>query len=276
VLSTDGGAEFGGVFTAELATRGIGHALKDGPNSISIVDRGIQNLKVMLAKMMSSRRGTWQQLLQPAVQAVNKTPKDVLHHEAPADVLESDDVTFMLLQDNARKITHNVKLLETRKARLLLHGGMRTPTAGKSFKRGHEASYKDKGTIDHFEGSEAVQADGARIDVKHLKAVDLNSTEVVPRFGLKSNSVKINNQRRDSAEIYALSLEFLAGKERDSLINLARFLKERLRLATDTLAQIFRKTKLSLIDTLRLNPRFEVEENNRWVRRAPPGAPAPA
>jgi len=42
VLTTDGGAEFSGVFADEVKNRGKAQRAKDGPNSISIVDRTIQ------------------------------------------------------------------------------------------------------------------------------------------------------------------------------------------------------------------------------------------
>ena len=47
-------------------------------------------------------------LVEVAVDALNKTPKEqVLHGEgAPEEVREDAYVRFMLLQDNAKKLTH--------------------------------------------------------------------------------------------------------------------------------------------------------------------------
>ena len=140
VLTTDGGGEFSGVFEAEVKKRGIALRTKDGQNSISVVDRTIQGLKMTLARMMATQKGTWQQLLGKAVNAINDTPKEVLHHESPAEVSSNPEVKFMLLQDNASKIRHNSELLNTRRDRLTDAGAMRAPLPNKSFKRGAEAT----------------------------------------------------------------------------------------------------------------------------------------
>jgi hypothetical protein len=95
VLSTDGGLEFTGVFAEELKRRGIAQKLKDGKNAIAIVDRSIQSLKLVLAKMMATQAGSWQKLLGKAVKAINDTPKEVLHHEAPSEVLDNPEVSFI-------------------------------------------------------------------------------------------------------------------------------------------------------------------------------------
>ena len=54
--------------------------------------------------------------LDEAVKAYNETPHSTLHGETPADVLHSPEATFMLMQDNARKMQHNANLLRDRKA----------------------------------------------------------------------------------------------------------------------------------------------------------------
>jgi hypothetical protein len=267
VLSTDGGLEFSGAFAAELKRKGIAHKIKDGTNSISIVDRAVQSLKKVLARMMATQKGSWQQLLGKAVKATNDTPKEVLHHESPAEVLSNPDVKFMLLQDNSRALRHNAVLLDTRKARLEGAGAMRTPMPGKSFKRGHEPTYGAVKQLRAIEGSVAVAQDGTRIDVKHLKAVNEDSTDVTARFGVKENSVKVATQKRHLEVIAALTIAFLAGKERVSLKALSTFLKAQLRTATEKLDRILGKVKLSLVNALRLFPSLEIVDS-RYVKAA--------
>ena len=267
VLTTDGGLEFSGAFETEVKKRGIALRLKDGKDAIAVVDRTIQSLRLTLAKMMAVQKGTWQQLLGKAVNAVNDTPKETLHHESPAEVSTNPEVKFMLLQDNAGKIRHNIQLLSKRKDRLTSAGGVRAPEAGKSFKRGTEATYGKVKQLQDIEGSTAIAQDGVRIDVKHLKAVNENSTDVTARFGNKENSVRVAKQIKAVEVIVALSLAYMAGKERVNLETLRKFLKDQLRTATVNLEGILRKTKLSLGDALRLDTEIKIT-NGRWVSAA--------
>jgi len=264
VLTTDGGGEFSGAFEAEVKKRGIALRLKDGKNAIAVVDRTIQGLKATLAKMMATQKGSWQQLLGKAVDAVNDTPKEVLHHESPAEVSTNPEVKFMLLQDNASKIRHNAALLNTRKERLNSSGAMRAPLPNKSFKRGTEATYGGVKQLRDIEGSVAIAQDGSRIDVKHLKAIDEDSTDVTARFGNKENSVRVAKQKKEVEVIVALTLAYMAGKGRVNLETLRKFLKDQLRTATVNLEGILRKTKLTLGDALRLSTNIVITDG-RWV-----------
>jgi hypothetical protein len=263
VLTTDAGLEFSGAFAAEAKSRSIALRLKDGKNAIAVVDSAIGVLRLKLAKMMATQKGTWQQLLGKAVNAVNDTPKPVLHHESPAEVKSNPEVKFMLLQDNASKIHDNIKLLNSRKDQLAAGGAMRAPVNTKLFKKGTEATYGKVKQLREFDGSVAVAQDGTRIDVKHLKAVNENSTDVTARFG-QGTSVKVAKQIKDSEVIVALTLAYIAGQERVNLETLRKFLKDRLRRATVNLEGILRKTKLTLAQTLRLGTNIKVTDS-RWV-----------
>ena len=66
------------------------------------------------------------------------------------------------------------------------------------------------------EGSVAVAQDGTRIDVKHLKAANENSTEVTARFGNKDNSVKVATQKKQVEVLIALTLAFFGQPRRAS------------------------------------------------------------
>jgi hypothetical protein len=102
---------------------------------------------------------------------------------------------------------------------------MRAPLPGKSFKRGHEETYSGIKQLHSINGSVALAQDGTRIDVKHLKPVSEISSEVTARFGLKANSLKAANQRKDVEVLVALTLAFSVGKERASLAALTTCLK---------------------------------------------------
>jgi len=197
--------------SSRLESRGIALRLKDGQNSISIIDKAVQGLKMTLARMMASQKGRWQQLLGKEVNAVNDTPKPVLHHESPAEVSSNPEVKFMILQDNAVQIHHNIQLLNARRDRLTSAGDMRAPLADKSFKKGTQATYGKVKQLRDIEGSVAIAQDGSRIDVKHLKPVDENSTDGTERLG-KGNSVKVAKQMKEVEIIVALTLAYIAEK----------------------------------------------------------------
>jgi len=270
LISVDGGAEFKGkLFLEFMHELDVALRLKDGPNTLAPGDRAIQSLKLTMAKMMATQRGSWQAMLPRAVAALNKTPKTVLHNTAPEDVEDEDQVKFMLLQDAARGVVHNKEVLQKRRETLAKAGAFRAPAEGlerKTFKRGNDATYGAKKELDHIEGSTAVATDGTRIDVKHLKPVDPESTGAVARLGDMSEAKSTVKRRADAQPIRALTRAFLRHKERESLNALAAHLKYRLRAATLTYEQILAKTKLKLVGVLRLYPTvFEVDQG-RYVK----------
>jgi hypothetical protein len=269
VLTADGGGEFQGAFAAMLEKEGIAFRLKDGRNTLASADRSIASLKITLARMMATREGTWKKLLQQAVEALNNTPKSVLHNEAPAQVEENDEVQFMLLQESARNFEHNKKVLARRTKDLKDAGSFRAPLEGlerKTFKRGNDASYGAVKRLESIEGSTAIATDGSRSDVKHLRAVQEESTEVTARLGDQSETQTTMKKRRDAETLRAMSVAYLTGKERDSIQKLATHLKTRLRAATLTFQQNLDKIKLrNLAAVLRLFPAlFELE--GQWVK----------
>jgi len=268
VMTTDGGAEFTADFAEELKDRKIAHRLKDGKNSIAVVDRAVGSLKLTLAKMMATRSGSWQVMLQDAVEALNKQPKAVLHNETPEQVSSNDQVQFMLLQDNARNLVKNKALNERRTKDLRDAGSFRAPAEGldrKTFKRGTDPSFGEKKTLQAIEGSTAVATDGTRIDVKHLKAVQGESTEVTARLGSMADAKSTVKKRGIAAPIRDAARAYIRTRENTSIQALAFHLKARLRTATQTYQQILDKTKSpSLAVLLRLFPAvFELE--GQWV-----------
>ena len=83
------------------------------PLQVAPEDREVHTRLETIAKMMAKKTGgTWIDFLDAAVKAVNDTPKnEVLHGEAPSAVLDSPEAVFMLMQDNARQMHYNAKLL---------------------------------------------------------------------------------------------------------------------------------------------------------------------
>ena len=258
VISSDQGLEFSGPVGQELKDRGIGHKLKDtlAKNELAVVDRIIQALKKTIARMMAKTKGgTWVNFLDDAVKAYNETPHSTLHGETPADVLQSPEATFMLMQDNARKMEHNAKLLRDRRAKLQEEGAFRAPRpeAVKKFKRGYQATYSEAKRISRFEGSEAIADDGVRIDVKFLKPVDAETAEAEPRRmgGNAQEDKKRQILQPIADELYAE----LEARDIWSMTAAAKYLRERLRYASETYDQLLKKARIMrLADLVRLFP----------------------
>ena len=135
-LSTDQGGEFAKLDDID----GVIHRTKvNGEiNSISVVDRRMQDLKRMLGKdagQTNQKFYDWQSKLASAVHALNDNPSSAVHG-APDDVGKDNIQSFMVMQDNANKFAHNQALTEKRKAALEAAGAYRPPIAdgGRSFK----------------------------------------------------------------------------------------------------------------------------------------------
>jgi len=258
VVSSDQGLEFSGPVEQELKDRGIGHWTKStlDKNALAVVDRIIQALKKTIARMMAKKPGgTWVSFLDEAVKAYNETPHSTLHGETPSDVLQSPEATFMLMQDNARKMQHNANLLRDRKARLQEEGAFRAPRpeAVKKFKRGYQATYSEAKRLNRIEGSEAIADDGLRIDVKFLKPVDAETAEAQPRRmgGNAQEDKKRQILQPVADELYAE----LEARDIWSMTAAARYLRERLRHATESYDQLLKKARVTrLADIVRLFP----------------------
>ena len=84
-------------------------------NGVAVVDRAIGLIRRKVAELEDDMPNSWGELVEVAVDALNKTPKEqVLHGSAPEEVREDADVRFMLLQDNADKLAHNDKVTQQR------------------------------------------------------------------------------------------------------------------------------------------------------------------
>ena len=148
VISSDNGAEFGGLVAQFLQHRGIVQKFKNvgDLNALGLLDRQIGLLKRKLGEMHGINSKSWAVNLPAALKALNSTPKPgVLHGAAPADIGRTDDeATFMLLQDQARAIQHNKRIMETKtKALTQGDGAFRPQIAITKFKRNYQATYGD-------------------------------------------------------------------------------------------------------------------------------------
>ena len=105
---------------------------------------------------------------------MNDTPKDVLHGEAPNDVNDNKEVSFMLLQDNARKIKRNNDIAHIKERALQSAGNtFRAPiTVDKAWtKRGFRSTYGPIVRATDITNGIITGSDTKRYELKQVKVV---------------------------------------------------------------------------------------------------------
>jgi len=261
VISSDNGNEFLGEVSAYLQGRGIAQRFKavGDMNALGVVDRAIQSIKQIIARMMVTSDGeSWVDVLPRATKAYNETPKGPLHGSAPSEVRGNPQVTFMLLQDNAQKAAHNERLKDKRVAALQDAGAFRAPLpeATSKFRRSFQPTYGDLKEVRSVKGSTVTAQDGTKVDVKRIKIVPAESSTAQGRFG--QNTAGPERKRQAAGAIIVQLQELLDGREQLSLTKASELLRERMRSEVENYDQVLRKAKAKLIDVIRLAPEIFV------------------
>ncbi len=177
VISSDGGAEFTKDVSEMLTRRGIVQRFKDAgdANALGVVDRQIGLLKRKLAE-----RGGWTpQNVQAAVKALNSTPKPgVLHGAAPEEVSEDPEVTFMLMQDQAKALQQNQKVADRKRTAVERTGTFRPQIALGKFKRNYQATYGDPEQVGSVGNGRVTSTAGNTYPLKQVKVVPANASRI--------------------------------------------------------------------------------------------------
>ena len=109
IISSDKGNEFSGSVDELLEDRNIIHRTKREKydvNVLAVVDRVIQNIKLRLSESLAEEPGEWAERLPDIITSYNKTSHETVH-DAPKEIGFNPIATFMVQQDNAKKIQHN-------------------------------------------------------------------------------------------------------------------------------------------------------------------------
>ena len=107
-ISSDRGNEMTGVVNRMLERKGIIHRAKtdkNDMNSLSIIDRVIQNLRKRLAENLAKSKGEWVQRLHVVTSQYNKTIHPTIR-SSPSEFGKNEQTEFMALADNAKKLRH--------------------------------------------------------------------------------------------------------------------------------------------------------------------------
>jgi len=199
------------------------------------------------------------------VAAVNATPKPgTLLGDAPDEVREDDEVKFQLQQRQARNFKHNQDLTQRRQAELDGTKTFRPQLAVAKFKRGHQATYGDVTKVRDIQGGIVTDTEGKRHDLKRIRIVPADSTGAEPNFG--DNTAGRARKRVKGAAILDLLEEELQGVEQLALSTAAIRLRARFKDSGQDYDDLLAATHGRLIDLIRLDGRFAVEERGTGVQ----------
>ena len=253
IIASDNGNEFKGPVSTLLEKRQIAQRFKavGDVNALGVIDRAIQTLKKTMAKIMADGRvRNWQDALKKAVASYNHSYHSTVH-DAPSDVRADPKVTFMNMQDNAKKLQHNQSLFDRRKVKLEQAGAFRAPLANstKQFKRGYQATYGDATKVKEVHGSTVVGENGVSINLKRVLPVPEGSTTATGRLG-EVNTTMADKKRAKTERVMRALYDFIGDKEKVSLVAAGRHLRQ----AIKDYDQLLGANKL--VDVIRLYPEF--------------------
>ena len=267
VISSDNGAEFQGDVSDFLAGLGIAQRFKavGDMNALGVVDWAIQTIKRKIAELAASSKQTWPALLPKAVSAVNSTPKPgTLLGDTPDEVRGDSDVRFQLQQRQARNFRHNQNMTQQRQAELDGTRAFRPQLAVGRFKRGHQATYGDVTRVRDIQGGIVTGTDGKRYDLKRIRIVPADSTGAEPNFG--DNVAGRARKKAKGAAILDLLEEELQGVDQLALSTAAIRMRARFKDSGKDYDDILASTRGKLIDLIRLDGRFTIEERGTGVQ----------
>ena len=278
-ITTDMGPEWTGQSANVMENEGVAHRDHDpaDANVTGVLDRAIQTLKRRLAQSLAGkgRSGPWPSRVAQVVKQYNDTYHPAIRDE-PAEFNDAGHQVkrFLAEQDNAKKLDHNQKLLEKRKARLEAEGAYRVPVGGlNKFRRSFYQSYSsDVKEVDRIKGSMVRDKDGESTDVKRIMAVNVFSGAA--EDGLRGRNPRIEKQKDILMPLVTALYAFLDPGERISTTAAAEEIKRA--VGDAAYRDAMRKAAFSgtsapkqgqLARALELFDEFEVEPGGRYVRR---------
>jgi len=268
VVSSDNGAEFQGEVSDFLEGRNIVQRFKavGDLNALGIVDRAIQTIKRKIAELATRSKRTWPDLLPQAVAAVNSTPKpNTLLGDAPEEVRGDTEVKFQLQQRQARNFKHNQTITQRRQAELDDSGQFRPPLAVTRFKRGHQTTYGDVTRVRDIRGGIVTATNGKQYGLKRVRIVPADSSGAQANFG-DNVAGPARKRAKGAAILNLLEEELQGGEEQLALSTVAIRLRARMKDSGQDYDEILASTRGKLIDLVRLDDRFSLEERGTGVQ----------
>ncbi len=199
-LSTDLGKEwFGPAFQAYLKDQGTVHRHKNlqQVNSIAVVDRGVQTLKMILANLQSTSDQGWSQLTKKATSIYNDREHSHLYGESPEDVSENKVVQYHLEAEAGDDVEHNNKKLRQKAGRLKEKGAFREPLDRNTWERIDQPKFGGEvHEVDGLKGANVEDEEGRSYPVRQVLAVPWTSADINVSDELVPGSRKREQQRQ--------------------------------------------------------------------------------
>ncbi len=257
IISTHDVLECKGPVSAYLTRRDIAQKFKDTAdvNGLGLIDKAIQSLKVRLAEATTVAGKTWVSELARTVNGFNNTPKSgILHGAAPKEVRGSEDIRFLLLQDQAKNMEHNRALTARRTAAIQDSGSFRAPVkvVNNTFTRSYQATYGAKKEAANVKAGTVTDTQGVKHSLKSIQVIPANSSEPGPSQLAAAKPVKKRIAGGNIAETLITILRRDGGPM--SLTRAATLLKEQLRQTGEDYDEALKKTGGRLVDLIRLSP----------------------
>lgn len=215
VVSTDDGGEYAN-FSTYLKEKGIGHKVHVADrdvNALAVLDRAVQDVKQRFTRILArTGKGDEKLKLEQAIKGHNNAHHGPIHG-SPNEVQKDPQLQFMNLQDNALKIDHNTRILQSRRIKLEAAGAFRKPLEGvikNPFRRGYDAKWGEVQTVQRVEGSTVVGQDGRRVDIKLVKAVPKETTQT---FDVHEESNRQERKREKLFSMMSALAEWLGARE---------------------------------------------------------------
>ena len=269
VLSTDAGREFDNdafqtlLKQSDIAWKSKGNA---SPNDIAVLDRAIQGVRKDIAsRLIESPNKQWSDVLNASLVAHNRSINSAVR-DAPADVAKEPILQFLLLSDNAKKLSHNNALAKKRVAKVQEAGAFRRPMKAKAFGRGFEAKWKDKVELEKVTDGTLVKAkdDERRIDVKSVLPVPV-ATDT--RRERRDRPGAMDRRRRDKSEdVIAVVDRFISVGKRRPLRNLGPYVRSE--MGSGVYDRTLQSINRNLAGLLELWPeKYELQDGNYYAKR---------
>ena len=271
-MYSDKGNEWTGPVQTLFEEKNVTHRSKTekyDAQATSVVDRVIQNLKKRLAESIAAEPGEWATRILSVTRAYNSTPHQTLHNEPPKEINSTNPIAnFMVTQDNAQKLQHNVDVLRIRKALLDNTKAFRRPLGGQqqgAFRRGFKQTWGDVEEVERVDGS-LVQprGGGEKVDIKRIMPVDAQSGNPEATFAQGDANIQ---RKMDAVWPLMIELYHWLGDDEKSMSKAATHLKNEFSL--ETYLQYLRKGRFNhLSDAVRLFEEVQLTQGGFYIKQA--------
>jgi hypothetical protein len=260
-----------------LAEKNAVHTYKrdQQPNAIAIVDRSIQSLKAIIAKLQIDSQLGWSQLTKKAEGILNSREHSSLMGASPEDVAEDTVpvIEYQLEKEAGEKMKKNNEAWRKNTAKLRSDGGFREMQKRSNWPRIDEPRYKaGVNKVGEFSGANVTNTRGQSFPVKDILPVPADSQDVVINDELFPNSGRREEQKRGLGP-YAQQLKDAMAQATWGFSRTMRFLKNL--AAFDDTADVYRLPRAGrYVKFLRLFS-FKIEGSGPTMTVSAPPVAAP-